>query len=50
MIVKKDKSAGLDNIPSELIINGGETMINLMHRICSNIWETSNWLDIWTNS
>ena len=48
--LNKGKSAGFDDIPSRIIINGGETMINLMHGICSNIWETSNWPEIWTKS
>ena len=46
----KGKAAGLDNIPSELIVNGGDSIIDLMHRICSDILETSKWPEIWTKS
>ena len=48
--LNKGKVAGLDNIPSELILKGGVSIIDLMHRICSNIWETSKWPEIWTKS
>ena len=32
--LKKGKAAGIGNIPSELIVNGGNSIIVLMHRIC----------------
>ena len=48
--LKKGKAAGLENIPSELMVNGGDSIVDLMHRICSNIWETSKWPEIWTTS
>ena len=37
---KKDKSAGMDNIPSELIQAGGEAMIDMLLIICNKIWQT----------
>ena len=37
---KKGKSAGVDNIPSELVQAGGETIIDMLLIICSKIWQT----------
>ena len=39
--LKKGKSARLENIPSELIVNGGNSIIDLMHRIYSIIYDIS---------
>ena len=36
--LKKGKSAGVDNIPAELIQAGGETMIYVLTEICNRIW------------
>ena len=38
--LKKGKSAGLDNVPSELVQVGGEAMIDVLHIICNKIWHT----------
>ena len=35
--LKKGKSAGVDNIPAELIQSGGEAVINILTAICSKI-------------
>ena len=35
--LKKVKSAGVDNIPAELVQAGGETMINVLTEICNRI-------------
>ena len=35
--LKKGKSAGVDNIPAELIQAGGETMIDILIEICNSI-------------
>ena len=32
--LKKCKAAGLANIPSELIVNSGDSIIDVMHKIC----------------
>lgn len=48
--LKNGKSAGLDNIPAELIKNGGETMIELLIKICNQIWKTGEWPTSWTQS
>ena len=38
--LKKGKSAGVDNIPAELVQAGGETMIDVLTEICYRIWRT----------
>ena len=43
--LKKGKSAGVDNIPAELVQAGGETMIDVLTEICNRIWRTP-----WTQS
>ena len=48
--LKKGKSAGVDNIPAELIQAGGEAAINTLHTICKKIWQTGNWPTPWTQS
>ena len=47
---KKGKSAGVDNIPSELVQSGGEAMIDMLHIICNKIWQTGEWPTPWTQS
>ena len=42
--LKKGKSAGVDNIPAELVQAGGETMIDVLTEICNRIWRTGEWL------
>ena len=46
--LKKGKSAGVDNIPAELVQAGGETMINVLTEICNRIWRTGEWPTLWT--
>ena len=48
--LKKDKSAGVDNIPAELVQAGGETMIDVFTEICNRIWRTGEWPTPWTQS
>ena len=38
--LKKGKSAGVDNIPAELVQAGGEDVITALTTICSKIWQT----------
>ena len=47
---KKGKSAGVDNIPSELIQAGGEAMTDMLLIIYSKIWKTGEWPTPWTQS
>ena len=49
-MLKKGKSAGVDNIPGELVQAGGEDMISLLHKICNEIWKTGEWPKEWTQS
>ena len=39
----KGKSAGLDNIPAELVKVGGEDVITALTTICNKIWQTGEW-------
>ena len=48
--LKKRKSAGVDNIPAELVQAGGEAMIDTLHIICSKIWQTGKCPTQWTQS
>ena len=48
--LKKGKSAGVDNIPAELVQAGGETMIDVLTEICNRIWRTGEWPTPWTES
>ena len=41
--MKSGKSAGVDNIPAELIQAGGDTMIDVLKEICNRIWRTGEW-------
>ena len=38
--LKKVKSAGVDNIPAELVQAGGEDVITALTTICNRIWQT----------
>ena len=38
--LKKGKSAGVDNIPAELVQAGGEDVITALTTICNRIWQT----------
>ena len=46
--LKKGKSAGVDNIPAELLQQGGEAMVNALLIICNKIWRTEEWPTPWT--
>ena len=48
--LKKGKSTGVDNIPSELVQAGGEAMIDMLIIICNKIWQTREWPTPWTQS
>ena len=49
-MVKKGKSAGVDNIPAELVQAGGEDVITALMTICNKIWRTEEWPTSWTQS
>ena len=46
--LKKGKSAGVDNIPAELVQAGGEDVITALTTICNKIWQTGEWPTPWT--
>ena len=48
--MKKGKSAGVDNIPAELVQAGGEDVITIFTTICNKIWQTGEWPTPWTQS
>ena len=41
--MRKGKSAGVDNIPAELVQAGGEDVITALTTICNKIWQTGQW-------
>ena len=46
--LKKGKSAGVDNIPAELVQTEGENAIAALTTICNKIWQTGEWPTPWT--
>ena len=48
--LKMGKSAGVDNIPAELVQAGGEAIIGILTSICNKIWKTGEWPTTWTQS
>ena len=48
--LKKGKSAGVDNIPAELVQAGGEDVITALTTICDKIWQTEELPTPWTQS
>ena len=38
-----DKSPGSDEVPVELFKEAGESGINTMHKICTDVWNTGKW-------
>ena len=48
--MKKGKSAGVDNIPGELLLAGGDAMTSMLTKICNKIWQTGKWPSTWTQS
>ena len=48
--LKKGKSAGVDNIPAELVQAGGQDAITALTTICNKIWQTGERPTPWTQS
>ena len=48
--LKKGKSAGVNNIPAELVQAGGEDVITALTTIDDKIWQTGKWQTPWTQS
>ena len=49
-VLKMGKSAGVDNIPAELVQAGREAMIDILISICNKIWKTGEWPTTWNRS
>ena len=48
--LKTGKSAGVSDIPAELVQAGGEDVITALTTICNKIWQTGEWPTPWTQS
>ena len=48
--LKKGESAGVDNIPAELVQAGRKAVITTLTTICNKIWQTGEWPTPWTQS
>ena len=48
--MNEGKSAGVDNIPAELVQAGGEDVIIAPTTICNEIWQTEEWPTLLTLS
>ena len=48
--MKKRKSAGVDNVPAELVQAAGEDVITALTTVCNKIWRTGEWPTPWTQS
>ena len=48
--LKAEKSPGVDNIPSDLLKNGGEATTTVLTTICQKILVTKQWPKAWTQS
>lgn len=48
--IKQRKAPGIDGIEDELIKNGGDAMVRIMHKICDKIWATGEFPALWTKS
>ena len=47
---KMEKSAGVGNIPTELVQAGEDAMIDILTTTCNKIWKTGEWPITWTQS
>ena len=47
-ILKAGKSPGVDNIPTELLKNGGEATATVLTALCKKIWEMKECTKEWT--
>ena len=49
-LLKNGEATGIDNIPGELIKHGGDSVKEVLTRICNNIRRTGEWPTTWTQS
>ena len=45
--MKLGKAAGLDSVRGELIRNAGPSSMRAQHTLCTQIWESGEWPEIW---
>ena len=48
--IKARKAPGVDGIEGKLILGGGQTIVQIMHKLCNRIWNTGEFLELWTKS
>ena len=48
--LKDGTAAGPDEIPSELLKLGGDSVTSALHRIIAKVWQTGKWPEDWTQS
>ena len=48
--LKWGRSAGVDDVPAELVQAGGETVMGVLAGICGRVWRTGGWPAPWTQS
>ena len=48
--MKNERSAGIDEIPAELIKATGEPRVAILHKLCNRIWKTKQWPLDWKRS
>jgi hypothetical protein len=48
--LKKNKSAGSDQIPEELIQAGGEVLLSTIHKLINSVWNKEELPDQWKES
>ena len=47
-ILNCGNAAAVDNVPAELITHGGQPVVDVLHAICNQTWETGKWHLTWT--
>ena len=48
--LKNGKSPGLDEIPAELLKRTETETIDILHKLCTSIWNKKSWPENWTQS
>ena len=46
--IKNGKSPGIDNVPSEILKVGGETLNDILTKLYQKVWSTNQWPDLWS--
>ena len=45
--LKNGKSPGIDNVPSEVLKEGGEALNDIITKLCQIVFSTNQWPDLW---